>query len=221
MSVTVPTGNFVGALADVIPFACTDKDLPFINAVRIEWDGDQLHTLATDMYAVGISSYAKDDDTWGVEVAEDDLFTDFNSGDDPWSITISLDDAKEIVSDYKLAPKLGRVPLTVDYDHEHARLTVKRGRETGHPAKRTTVEALPADAQFPDVRQVLADASVTQKVMGLRFDAKRLAVFSKVRPTGPLELTFTGETSATLVAIGDRFVGAVMPVKVNDEAEAA
>lgn len=218
---TIPTGNFVGALADAIPFACTDKDLPFINAVRIEWDGTQLHAMATDQYAIGISSYEKDDDTWGVDVAEDDLFTDFNSGDDPWAINVSLDDAKEIVSDYKLAPKLGRVPLTVDYDHERARLTVKRGRETGHPAKQTTVEALPDEVPFPDVRTVLANAAVSQKVMQLRFDAKRLAVFSKVRPVGPLDLTFTGEASATLAAIGDRFIGAVMPVKVSDEAEAA
>lgn len=213
---TIPTGNLVGALTDTTPFASNEKELPAINAVRFEWDGEQLHLLATDRYVVAISTWDKDDETWGVEVVEDDLFTELGGADEPWAINIALDDAKELISDYKLAPKLGRVPLTVDYDHERCRLTVKRGRETGHPAKSTTVEGLDAELEFPDVRQLLANADVPDKVEHISFDAKRLARFGKVRQVGPLRFTFTGESGAALVSIGERFTGAVMPVKPSE-----
>ena len=37
--ITIPTSDFTGILADVIPFATNDDELPDTSAVRLEWSG--------------------------------------------------------------------------------------------------------------------------------------------------------------------------------------
>jgi hypothetical protein len=38
-----------------------------------------------------------------------------------------------------------------------------------------------------------------------------------VRPRGPLELKFTGDRTPVLVTIGERFVGAISPVRMSTD----
>lgn len=215
--ITIPTGDLTGILADVIPFAFADEDIPDINCVRVEWDGNQLHALATDRYRIGWSTWEPGDVDEG-EAAQDDLFTDWGSGDNPWAVSIALDEAKELVKVFKLGPKEWHTPLTIDYDAERWTLKVLRARETGHSA--ITVVAPDTRGQFPDLRALLAKHDAVQPVRGLAFTAKLLADFAKVRPRGPMELSFTGELGLTHVAIGERFVGAVQPVRMGKETDA-
>jgi hypothetical protein len=73
---------------------------------------------------------------------------------------------------------------------------------------------------MPNIRELLADNDTIAPVTGLAFGAKFLADFAKVRPRGPLEMTFTGPQRLVHVAIGKRFTGAIMPTRVGDgEAE--
>lgn len=211
--ITVPTGELVGLLADTIPFACPDPELPGVNSVRLEWDRHMLHALSTDRIRIGIASWHPDDEPEG-EV-QDDLFTKFGGADEPWAVLIPLEDAKHIVKVFKLGPKEQRTPLTVDA--HNASVTVKRSRDTGYPEMTVRVEG--RLDEFPDLRAVLADADTVQPVTGLAYGAKFLADFAKVRPRSPLELTFTGATSPTLVQVGQRFTGAIMPTRVGDERE--
>lgn len=206
--ITIPTGDLTGILADVIPFALPEDDLPSLNCVRLHWDGKQLHAMATDRYRAAISTWDPYD--LPVHDTQDDLFTSWGSGDEPWSAILPLDDAKEIVKVFKLGPKETQVPLTVDLDN--GRLKVARARETGYSALTAVMTAVLVE--FPDVRALLAKADVIEEVRGLAYTAKFLADFAKVRPRGPLELTFA--SGLTHVSIGERFVGAITPVRIGD-----
>ena len=213
--ITIPTADLTGLLGDVTPFAGTDDQVPQLHCVRLEWDGETLHALTTDRYRIGWSRWAPGDATPGEEV-QDDLFTEWGSGDDPWTATIDLPDAVELAKVFKLPTKEGRTPLTVDYEADRARLTVKRSRDTGYSAITITVEDLAPGVQTPDVRKLLANANGATPVGLVAYTPKYLADFAKVRPHGPLELTFTGAETATHVRIGERFTGAIMPVRAGE-----
>lgn len=211
--ITIPTGDFTGILADVIPLASVDNEQPTINSVHLEWDGRMLHALATDRYRIGIASWHPDDEP---EVqSQDDLFTKCGGGDDPWSVTVSLDDAKHLVKTFKLGIKQSRTPITVellDLD-----MKVIRSRVTGHSAITATVDGI--SEPYPDLRQLLSECDAITPTAGLAYGARSIADFAKVRARGPLELDFTGSTGLTHVRIGERFIGAIMPTRLGDERE--
>jgi hypothetical protein len=206
--ITIPTADLTGILGDTIPFAFPDDDFPDLHCVRLEWDGTRLHALTTDRYRIGISTWLPGEAAEGKEV-QDDLFTDWGSGDDPWWVTIALPDAVELVKVFKLPPKEAvGTAVTVDYDPGYNRVTVKRARDTGHSA--ITVVAESSGSTFPDVRRFLANADRVKSLRTVSYSAKFMADFGKVRQTGPMQLSFTG--TLTHISIGERFVGAIMPV---------
>ena len=211
--ITIPTGELTGVLADCVPFVFPDEDIPDINCVRVAWDGHMLHALATDRYRIAWSQWHPDDDTPGEEI-QDDLFTQWGGADDAWRTTVALADAKQLVSVFKLGPKEARCPLTVDYDAANDRLKVSRSRDTGHSA--ITVVAQGSGAEFPDLPAMLAKHDGATATRTVAYTAKFMADFAKVRPRAPMELTFTD--ALTHVAIGKRFSGAIMPVRLADDA---
>lgn len=213
MSITIPTGDLVGVLSDVIPFAFPDDILPELNCVRLEWDGETLHALTTDRYRVGWSQWTPGDID-ADEAAQDDLFTEWGSGDEPWSTSIALADAKELVKVFKLPPKEANTPILVDHNRASERTKVIRTRETGHSAITVVADGLGLTFPFPDVRAQLAKADRVKAARNVLYKADYLADFAKVRPRGPMQLTFTA--TITHVTIGKRFVGAIMPQR-DDE----
>ncbi len=217
MTVTISTADLMGLLGDTIPFAGTDDDLPAINSIHLFWDGDKLHTQSTDRYRIAWASWHPDDEP--EREYQGDIFNQPGSGDDPWSIVVPLDDAAHLVKTYKLPVKEAYAPLTLDV-HD-GRLTVKRARDTGHPAITTVIDGRTAPLgeaeKFPNVAEILGSFDVIEKVEGLAFTAKLLADLAKVRARGPLRMQFTGEHSPVLVTIGERFVGSIMPVREQED----
>lgn len=217
--ITIPTGEFVGILSDAIPFACTDDDLPSMNCVLVEWDGDVMHAISTDSIRMAWSQWAEDDELPSGEVVQEDLLSPWGAddGDEPWSILLPLADAKHLVKTYKLPVKEVWTPLQVDVDRGAVpmRLVVERRRETGHSAIRTVVEGSTAD--FPKIRDVLTKFDRLEPVTDLAYTATRLADFAKVRPRGPMELKFTGRKTPTHVTIGTRFIGAIQPARIGKD----
>lgn len=197
--ITIPTGELVGLLADVIPMADRDRKLPEVCCVRLEWDGARLHALATDRRRIGWC-------TW--DPADERAEGNWGGDDQAWSATIALDDAKHLVQTYRLKGKALYVQLTVEHVNPGA-VRVQRHRDTGHSAiftvVRDTFEA------FPDVRAALAEHDALQPVPGVAVSADSLAPFTKVRPFGPIVLRFTGVDSLVHVSIGGRFVGGIWP----------
>lgn len=208
--ITIPTGDLTGVLSDVIPFAFPDTDLTDIHCVGLRWDGDMLHAVATDRFRIAWSQWHPDDEP--DMDSQDDLFTTWGSSDEPWTATIDLDDAKELVKVFKLPPKEQRVALSLDF--ANGQITIRRDRDTGYTAVRLDIPD--QKAQFPDVQELLAGADRLEPITGLMFNAKYLADFGKVRPRAPMQMSFTGSTGLAHVAIGKRFSGAIMPVREGD-----
>ena len=206
MTLTVPTWDLVGVIADCLPFASKDEEMPMLHGVRVEWDGERLHALATDRYRIAWSQWHPDDDP--PTDTQDDLWTERGGADDPWSVFLHLDDATELVKVYKLPLKQSSTPLTVDMDTDRGRLTIKRDRDTGHSAITAVFDG-----------QLLADNSALGEVDQAAFTAKYLADFAKVRCSGPMMMRFTGPDRLVHVSIGERFVGAIMPVRTGETAD--
>ncbi len=219
MSLTISTADLVGLISDVLPFAFDDDELPALNSINVFWDGSKLHTQAIDTIRFAWASWHPDDEP--ERDVQGDIFNQPGSGDDPWQILIPRDDAAHLVKTYKLPVKESFAPLTVDV--ADGKFTVKRHRDTGHPAITTVIDG--RAEEFPDVAGLLGKSDVLSKVDQVAFNAKYLADFAKVRPRGPMQMQFTGETATTVVTIGERFVGAIQPVKLgageDDEKAAA
>lgn len=209
--ITIPTGDFVGILNDVIPMASTEDELPQINAVRLEWDGELLHAMATDRYRIAWSSYDPDDPP--EKEYQPALNTGWGGADEPWSLSVSLEDAEHLAKTYKLGGKQYYVPLTIE--HGNGTVKVARSRDTGFSAitfvasDRTNLD----QGGFPDLRALLAKADVAEATKELALSARLLADFAKVRPRGPMHCMFTGSNGLVHIAIGKRFVGAIQPIR--------
>lgn len=214
--ITIPTGDLCGILADCLPFVFPSDEIPVLNSMRLEWDGQQLHAMATDRVRVAWSTWDPSDDPDAEGDQQEDLFTSWGGADDPWHVLLAQADAKDLVSNFKLKPKERGCPLTVQLDD--GVLRVERSRMTGHSALRMDIVGTPMDTDWPDLRKLLGDHSTAAPVRSLAYTPQRLADFGKVRPRGALKLTFTGEHKLTHVEIGERFVGAIQPVKEGDDA---
>ena len=217
MTLTIPTSELVGCLTDVIPFASPDAEDAIYNTVRLEWDGESLHTLASDRRFAGWSRWNPDDEPAEGEPAEDDLFTTWGGDDGTWSTHLSLADAVEAVKMFKLPAKQGRIPLTVEV--EHKLVTVRRGPDGGHSAITLEMATDPAIAgEYGDPRAVIDTIEGTiGPVDTIRFDARRLAAFAKVRNHGPMRIRFSGDDRPAWVGIGTRFSGLVAPIRPDSE----
>lgn len=220
MTITIPTIELVGVLSDAAAFASPDKDSFTYRTVHLEWDGTELHAMATDGAHAGWSRWnPSDPPPDGLEDVQEDLFTDWGSDDDaPWTATVDLDDAREAAKVFKLPVKEGWTPLTIDCGLND--LVIGRARLDKHTALQQKMrrDVLGVGSQFPDLRTVLGESDGPDRpVRQLAFMASRLADFAKVRPRGPLELSFTGPDSKVRVRIGARFDGLIMPVRPEGE----
>lgn len=209
--ITIPTGDLTGVLSDAIPFASRVAEVVELNAVRLEWDGERLHAMAIDRYRIAWSQWSPDDDP--DEDVQEELFTDWGGADDPWGLTLPLEDAKKLVSTFKLKPKQWHCPLTLHVDQ--SQLTVNRDRDTGYSALKATMNGLDSATDFLDLRALLAKADRLEPITARAYTAKLLADFAKVRSRGhSMELKFTH--GLTHVSIGERFIGAIMPVRTGN-----
>lgn len=203
MTITIPTGDLTGVLADVIPFALSDPDMPHVSVIRIEWDGDMLHAEATDALHAARSSWHPDD--VGGAGGPASLTNPFGGADNRWALLVAVDEVKEVVNDYKLPKKEAGVPLTLDY--ESGALTVRRSRDTGHAAKRIILEGRMVD--FPPVAVMLDELAEPSPVEEVAYSGAAVARLGQVRQRALTRMRFGARR--THVTIGDRFVAAIAP----------
>lgn len=208
MSILVPTGDLTGLLGDVIPFASTDDEQPAYNCVRVEWDGKRVHAMASDRYRLAWSQWSPGDEP--PKPYQDSLLTDWGGDDEPWAATISLADAKHLAKVFKLPGKQWYTPITIE-QHDDGAVNVVRLHDTGYSA---IAAAMPdTKVEYIDIRDILSRNDVVQPVTGLAFTPRLLADFAKVRPYGPMHMRFTGADGLVHVSIGERFAGAIQPVR--------
>ncbi|MEU3452125.1 hypothetical protein ABZ671_00580 [Micromonospora sp. NPDC006766] len=214
-TVFVPSGDFTGLLADVIPLAGQDKEIPETFAVRVQWDGEQLHAMATDDTRMGVSSWHPDDLPEAAE--QEGVFARRGGQCRPWSVVIGLPDAALMAKTFKVSEKNWWVPLALDYVEgitDTAKLRVARNTDCGMPGLSMTVLDRPVD--LPDVRKLLDVVPPEREVSRIKFNGELLAGFGQVRQRGGgLEFTFSGPDSMTLVTVGERFRGGIQPVRAE------
>lgn len=205
----ISTLDFIGLLNDTIPFSFPEDDLPGLHCVRVEWDGQMMHALSTDLTRVAWSSWHPDDDTPGADPDQLSVVNPWGGADSPWAVVLRRPDAEKLVQVFKLPTKRGLTPLQVSA--RNGRLFVKRDRVGGSLALSADVEG--SLEEFPDLRKELAAHDRLSPVTGVAYNATQLADFSLVRPRGPMQLAFAGDM--THVVIGDRFRGGINPATVG------
>lgn len=217
MTIIIPTEDLVGIIKDVLPFVSPDKEDTVLRAVRFEWDGTMLHTQSTNELAIAWASWHPDDAP--AEDGQDSILALPGGDDDPRAWRMPFDDAKKLADIYALPAKFGRIPLHLTINTD--RIAVRRDRNGPIPGITTTWATQDDTDAFPNIRSLLAQASALEPVKGIAFNPEYLAAFKQVRPRGPLEMAFTGESGMVLVQVGNRFCGGITPVRRGDERLAA
>lgn len=210
---TMPTADLVGCISDVLPFVTPDKEDTDRRAVHLRWDGELFHASAYSGWHSGISSWSADDPP--ERDVQDELEVELGSDDAPWECVLTLDDAKHLLQTAKPAKGLEYVPLFVEHDGQY--LTVKRSKQSRVPGFSLAYDGM--ETAFPDLRQLVVEAGDhTEDVKEIGFNATFLAAFAAVRQRGGFpKLTFGGSRHATIVEIGERFVGLIAPIRVGEE----
>ena len=227
--ITTSAREIVAALENVIPFASPDADDPAYNVVRIDFDGDDLHTSASNRsqhvrYRVDVEETGDADDSpssWQYGLSAEAH---------PFSVRIDLQQAKAIAASLKMKPaKLMFAPVTLKVVpdlEERNMFKVKFIRDGNDPlwtplAFHASGHGRPIeeDGDAPEVdideliRRVAPLKATSDRVA---FNAKQLANFAKVVAYGPTEFEFTaGAEQAMRVKIGKRFQGVVWPSKLD------
>ena len=206
----MPTREFVGLLADVHPFASPDDEDTYWHRIVVEWDGERLHASAGDSVRCAHVSWGPDDE----DADADTLFeADRDLDPEPWRLALSPADVKEMFTKFKLSPKQGAAPLTVDGNI--GRLRVQRNGDN-RIALTSVAESLPWSDNHPNVRETIREIQI--QAGGERntrahvvYTGAFLADFANpkvVRQRGLVSLYF-GPTS-TYLTVGSHFEGAVV-----------
>ncbi len=216
---TISTIDLLGCIADALPFIPADKDDTTLRCVQLRWDGERLHVSATDHYRVAISSWDPDD-TPDEDVQYEIGTTLGEDGDGTWEFLLTADDAAHLLKTAKPSKGHEYAPLFVTFDGPL--LKVRRDREAQVPGFTLTYEGL--SHEYPDLRGYVVEAAgKAEPVKEISWNAVYMADFGRVRQRGgAARWTFSGDRSPAVVEIGERFIGALMPVRpAEDKAEAA
>lgn len=228
--ITTSAREIVAALKNVIPFASADVDDPAYNVVRIDFDGDDLYTSASNRsqhvrYRLDIEETGDHEDaashSWQYGLSAEAF---------PFSVRLDLVTAKGVVAALAMAPaKLMFAPVTLKVipdTSERNLFKVKFIRDGNDPlwipvafhgsGRGRPVEE-EGDAPEIDIDELISRvAHAKASNPGVAWNAKHLANFAKVVAYGPTEFEFTGGSEqAVRVKIGKRFEGVVWPAKLD------
>lgn len=212
MTLTIPTSDLVGCVADALNFISPDREDVERRVVHLRWDGALFHASATDSIRVAVSSWSPDDPPEQDEQHE--LGVELGSDDGPWEFLLSSDDATHLVKTAKPVKGLEHVPLYVEYDGEV--LGVKRAKQSRVPGFTLSYDAQPY--VFPDLRKFVVDAMANaEPVKEIALSMALLKGFAEVRQRGAAaRWTFAGTERPAVVEIGNRFIGAIQPARAGE-----
>lgn len=212
-TLTMPTRELVGLLADVHPFASKDDEDTMWHRVVLRWDGTRLHAMAGTGFRLAWMSWGPDDGD-GVQPTLPGNDLDSLSGTDPggpWELAILPENAKEIATKFKVKATEGELPLRVSGSVDAVR--VERDAEIGGVALRSSALARPWDDNAPRIDDMIGQVAAQsgKALTRVGYTGPFLADFCNpkvVRQRGPLMLRFGPKS--TYIEIGSHFKGAVM-----------
>jgi hypothetical protein len=221
MSITIPTTELIGCIADVLPQISDPKGS--LAGIKIEWDGEALRFTAYDVHSGATVEWVPGEGAEG-DMAEgpDGEIGDPNDiawggADAPWKAWIWLPQAKEILKLFKLPAKLWRYPVTIGVDSITGnRLAIER--EDGPRVGRLLTLPTANDQlrHIPDVRAIATREADPAGPQSLRFYHQRLGAFGPVRAHGVMVTHFGTVNEPVGVKIGSRFHGFVYPADAKN-----
>lgn len=205
-SLTIPAANLVRVLHDALPFAGTDTDLPQISAVYIEAAGGVFTVTATNRYVLGHARTTCD-------------------GGLPAPLLISADDARLIAQLFRPNRRSVTGPtVTIITDEHVARFAYADSDSLGLLPELGVAVRLRHIA-FPKYQHLLTRRSKADwdGSTAIGFNPRLLNLFGKVTDANQhhLRMFLNGPTRATVVEIGEDFIGIVMPVKIAHDGQEA
>ncbi|MCT7373270.1 hypothetical protein A7R75_30240 [Mycolicibacterium llatzerense] len=189
------------AIGDAINFAGAASDTAFaaIAVVHLEVTAERLIAVATNRYVLGITQVP---------------YTGA-----PFTLTIGIEDAKV----------LARLAKTAKRDEKWREVEIETGDRQA-TFRFTTGESKmvrATDTDFPSWRRLIPDTSRHMSLTaGYGYEQTQLARFTKVHREPRDRMVMFGQTKdgragATVVHIGDHFVGVIMPARHPSDGEDA
>lgn len=210
MTITMPTRELVGLLADVLTFASPEDEDTYWHRIVIRWDGERLHASAGDSIRAAHASWGPED-----EDADTDTLFDVNrtSDDPPWHLALLPADVKDIVGKFKLSAKQGAAPLTIDGNLH--RLRIQRNGES-RIALTSVAEARPWSDEHPDIEATIStirdrSGGDRNSRANVEYSGAWLSDFANpkvVRQRGVINLYFGPQS--TYITVGGHFEGALI-----------
>lgn len=213
---TLAASQLHALLSPVLPFADKGDTLPILEAVQVRSSGEYLYATATDRYRLGVQRVKVDNLPEGLD------------------FVLSRATVRGILALHKPSRRDGDPELTItvfthveerNYPSEGTkvrvadRVTVSGGGSFGFLDSSTSWPVV--SGEYPKVNGILREAAeraskVPEGVVGAAFNPAYLADFRLAQPphsTTPMVLFVGSGRLATLVRIGDDFIGAIMPVR--------
>lgn len=215
MGNTIKADALFTVLTVASTFAGSDKTLPMLTAVRLDFTESQVTGAGTDRFVLGVQR------------------ADYSG--EAFSALITTDDVKTIARVAKTATRdrgwreaeieIQREkswPAGADYRDPAAAVERADGRVVSVSFRFNSGEAITVqtlDSEFPKYKQlipadVIAMGDDIATVKG--FNASYLAKFAKVPGSYQMKLIVGKDTRPSVVSIGDDFIGLIMPVRLAD-----
>ena len=209
-TITVGTSDLRAALQAVAPHAGNPKDGP-THRVRLLVSRTMIITTATNRVTAAMAQVDVENGT--------DLSTD-----DEIAVDITPINAREIVT-------LFQSGADGDDDQPGDLLELRLGggdltiTDTGglFDGKSLTLPDYGAPEHFPDLPAIIKSAleRKSERTTSISYNAKMLSLFaaaSKAYDNAPITIEPTSQTTVTVVAVGEAFLGVIMPIKFDEDA---
>lgn len=210
---TVATHDLRSALKAVAPHADPSPDFPPLHRVHLDIGKVNVTLSATNRYTAGVAIVSIEDPD-----DEPDLTLD-----------LSPQDVKDVLSQFRGAPGKDEDDpgelLRIEVDSKHVRFTDCSGLFDG---KSLRLLRYPDEGNFPKVGKLIA-GMLTRPVTGDPEQTRRLSVggrYVKLFAAAaaaydvPLNIEPTGANASLVVSCGESFIGALMPVKQDEDSTA-
>lgn len=205
-TITIDLNELRTLLIRVVPFALQDKyGLPFIQSVHLEGKGEYLIATATDRYIVGMTR---------TKVENADGFQALVKIQDIKHILATFKSRKGIITTVTLTTSGGAADSSRD-----SNLTVTLADGMFADADDLTARYGLLDGDFPKVAGLFSAWAAPTEFASVGYNPAYLAKFAHVvERGGPIKVAGGGVSKPTIVQAGDYFIGAIMPVRLNDDA---
>jgi hypothetical protein len=204
MKATLQISDFRAALRSVGPHLLDDDDLPMLRRIRVALDGENATLSATNRYTVARA-----------------IVSDWEPDGEAGHVDISPEQVGDVLRLFKTSRDGGDEQyLSIEFDDEQVTVTDVSGMFAGKVLKFPRLQ----DELVPDLGHMitgvmnrnLEDREPTPRLV-INWDKLKLFGAASSAYGQPLVFDVASEVGAILVTCGESFIGALMPIRQDDE----